>query len=135
MEEVQAELDSSAERMRHAGAASAEEEEDDDELRAALSGDRRRRRSGTGEIRVLVDEEQYERLVKRQGGVQLKTQAWEACPRVLKQEREDFFEYILCNLLFALLSLSVLVWRQRQLALHQFGRLAARIMQTEVHTT
>ncbi|GAA6034537.1 hypothetical protein JCM8097_005382 [Rhodosporidiobolus ruineniae] len=87
---------------------------------------RRRRR------RFVVDAEEYERVERRQGGVQLKTQAWEACPKVLKAEREDFFEYILCNAFFALLGLSVLAYRQRTLALRQFGRLAARIMQTEV---
>ncbi|GAA5853002.1 hypothetical protein JCM8547_004765 [Rhodosporidiobolus lusitaniae] len=107
------------------------------------AGGREKRRLGRRR-RFVLDEEEYERVLKerrrtggggvekRQGGVQLKVQAWEACPKVLKKEKEDFFEYILCNLFFALLSLSVLAYRQRTLALRQFGRLAARIMQTEV---
>ncbi|GAA5824480.1 hypothetical protein JCM11251_000440 [Rhodosporidiobolus azoricus] len=118
------------------------------ELSEALANDRQRRGRRRNEPRFVLDEAEYARLLRtrtgeevssdvggmgrRQNGVQLKVQAWEACPKVLKQEKEDFFEYVLCNVFFALLSLSVLVYRQRTLALRQFGRLAARIMQTEV---
>ncbi|GAA5979718.1 hypothetical protein JCM11641_004063 [Rhodosporidiobolus odoratus] len=132
MEEVEAELEGAG--SGSIGGTSGQMREDV-ELEDALLNGRRRRRSGE-EVRISVDEVEYERLVKRmekrQGGVQLKTQAWEACPRVVKQEREDFFEYVLCNFTFALVSLAILIWRQRQLALRQFGRLAARIMQTEI---
>ncbi|GAA5936410.1 uncharacterized protein JCM15063_001879 [Sporobolomyces koalae] len=58
---------------------------------------------------------------------------WEACPRVIKQEQSDYFEFVLCNLFFALAGLSVLLYRQRTLAGRQFGKLAARIMQTVEH--
>ncbi|GAA6021771.1 hypothetical protein JCM10207_002052 [Rhodosporidiobolus poonsookiae] len=124
-------------------------DEVEDELRGAI--DRRRRapalerRAGLpAGARAVVDEAEYARLEKRwaeeveaglarrQSGVQLKVQAWEACPRVLKAEKEDFFEYILCNAFFAVVALAFLVYRQRALALRQYGRLAARIMQTEV---
>ncbi|GAA5867293.1 hypothetical protein JCM3774_003535 [Rhodotorula dairenensis] len=64
----------------------------------------------------------------RQGGP---ISTWEACPKVLHSEHHDYFEFILCNAGFAALAIAVLVFRQRTLALQQFGRLAARIMQTQ----
>lgn len=76
--------------------------------------DERRRR------RWIVDEEEYERVLterktelgsrsvgtwRRQSGVQLKVQAWEACPKVLKAEKADFFEYIVRRFLSFSLSI------------------------------
>ncbi|BGP56258.1 hypothetical protein JCM8202v2_003872 [Rhodotorula sphaerocarpa] len=60
---------------------------------------------------------------------------WEACPKVLHSEYHDYFEFILCNAGFAALAILVLAFRQRTLALQQFGRLAARIMQTQTSTS
>ncbi|GAA5902076.1 hypothetical protein JCM5296_006598 [Sporobolomyces johnsonii] len=94
------------------------------ELQDALDHDRYRRRrtslEGTTNAR------------RQSSGVQRMVEAYEACPRVVRQEKADFFEFVLCNLFFACAALSVLVYRQRTLAGRQFGRLAARIMQTEV---
>lgn len=119
------------------------------ELKEALENDRRRRRSVAER---QADEREWDRLSKRQSGVQLNVQAWEACPKVLASEYHDYFEFIvrvsslcsvqrdgthrletqLCNAAFAAIAGIVLVFRQRALALRQFGRLAARIMQTQV---
>ncbi|BGP25513.1 hypothetical protein Rt10032_c04g2097 [Rhodotorula toruloides] len=99
------------------------------ELKEALENDRRRRRSAEER---QTDEREWERLSKRQAGVQLNVDAWEACPKVLASEYHDYFEFILCNAAFAAIAGIVLVFRQRALALRQFGRLAARIMQTQV---
>ncbi|BGO92365.1 hypothetical protein NBRC10512v2_004638 [Rhodotorula toruloides] len=99
------------------------------ELKEALENDRRRRRSASER---RADEREWERLSKRQSGVQLNVDAWEACPKVLASEYHDYFEFILCNAAFAAIAGIVLVFRQRALALRQFGRLAARIMQTQV---
>ncbi|KAM0789422.1 hypothetical protein ACM66B_000247 [Microbotryomycetes sp. NB124-2] len=58
---------------------------------------------------------------------------WEACSRVLPQEREDFFEFVLCNMFFATVSVVVLWYRHRALASRQYGTLAARIGVRETH--
>ncbi|SCZ90289.1 BZ3500_MvSof-1268-A1-R1_Chr9g10778 [Microbotryum saponariae] len=52
---------------------------------------------------------------------------WEACQRVVKKEKEDYYEFILCNLFFATGSIALLMYRHRVLASRQYGRLAARI--------
>ncbi|KAM0748707.1 hypothetical protein T439DRAFT_382486 [Meredithblackwellia eburnea MCA 4105] len=52
---------------------------------------------------------------------------WEACEKVVKKEREDFMEFVLCNVGFALVALSILFSRHRTLAGIQYTRLAARI--------
>ncbi|GAA6052106.1 hypothetical protein JCM3770_006634 [Rhodotorula araucariae] len=69
---------------------------------------------------------------KRGGAGPSVVYTWEACPKVLRQEYHDYFEFILCNLAFAAVGCALLVYRQRTLAMRQFGRLAARIMQTEM---
>ncbi|GAA5865260.1 hypothetical protein JCM1840_003967 [Sporobolomyces johnsonii] len=98
------------------------------ELQDALDHDRDRRRR-----RTRSSLEGTNANARRQSsGVQRMVEAYEACPRVVRQEKADFFEFVLCNLFFACAALSVLVYRQRTLAGRQFGRLAARIMQTEV---
>ncbi|KAL8292119.1 hypothetical protein RQP46_001585 [Phenoliferia psychrophenolica] len=89
---------------------------DDEDVKDHLRGDRgalleavKGRRSGT----VLEKREEL--------------RTWEACEKVVKKEREDFMEFILCNVVFAAISLSVLVARHRNLAVRQYSRLAARI--------
>ncbi|SGY99170.1 BQ5605_C034g11271 [Microbotryum silenes-dioicae] len=52
---------------------------------------------------------------------------WEACQRVVKKEKEDYYEFVLCNLFFATGSIALLMYRHRVLASRQYGRLAARI--------
>ncbi|GAA5992354.1 hypothetical protein JCM10908_000440 [Rhodotorula pacifica] len=82
----------------------------------------------------LEEELQAERLRVRRGvigGRQGPISTWEACPKVLHSEHHDYFEFILCNAGFAAAAIAILVFRQRTLALQQFGRLAARIMQTQ----
>src|ERR1700722_6400320 len=43
------------------------------------------------------------------------TPAWESCGRIVEQEREDFWEFIGCNALFASLSLFVMFVRSKRL--------------------
>ncbi len=56
-----------------------------------------------------------------------KTLAWEACGRILDQERADFWEFLACNFLFAVMSLFVLLARSKRLQALQARQLAARI--------
>lgn len=53
--------------------------------------------------------------------------AWESCGRIVHQERADFYEFIACNILFAIAALSVLFARSRRLNALQARQLAARI--------
>ncbi|GAA5912689.1 hypothetical protein JCM8208_007731 [Rhodotorula glutinis] len=78
------------------------------------------------------DEGEVELLEGTTRGVQDVLHTWEACPKVLRQEYNDYFEFIMCNVAFAVVGGLLLMYRQRTLALRQFGRLAARIMQTEI---
>ncbi|GAA5945465.1 hypothetical protein JCM1841_002844 [Sporobolomyces salmonicolor] len=94
------------------------------ELQDALAHDRRRRRPRP--------RPRPRRRRSPSRARQVPLEAYEACPRVVPRERADFFEFVLCNLFFACAALSVLVYRQRTLAGRQFGKLAARIMRTEV---
>ncbi|GAA5970739.1 hypothetical protein JCM8115_003156 [Rhodotorula mucilaginosa] len=95
----------------------------DQELQDELQAERRRRqRRARVRARGLA-----ESLRRRQGPIS----TWEACPKVLHSEHHDYFEFILCNAGFAAVAIAVLVFRQRTLALQQFARLAARIMQTQ----
>jgi hypothetical protein len=55
------------------------------------------------------------------------TPAWEACGRIVEQERADFWEFLACNVLFAVISLFVLFARSRRLQALQARQLAARI--------
>ncbi|GJN91342.1 hypothetical protein Rhopal_004363-T1 [Rhodotorula paludigena] len=109
------------------------------ELREALEHDRRRQKRGLDAaawdaalLRRRWDEAVAAAVERRQGGIVQRIQTYEACPKVLRQEYHDYFEFIMCNLAFAAVAGSILVYRQRTLALRQFGRLAARIMQTEM---
>ncbi|WAQ84648.1 hypothetical protein PtA15_5A221 [Puccinia triticina] len=54
-------------------------------------------------------------------------QTWEACERVVLKEQQDFYEFVLCNLAIAVVSLVVYGFRTKQLVIKQYGRLAARI--------
>lgn len=121
----------------------------DQELQDELQAERRRKRKRRRRAAAAA--------APRQGPIS----TWEACPKVLHSEHHDYFEFIvrfpppplslslsfpeelnpspppllehnqLCNAGFAALAIAVLVFRQRTLALQQFGRLAARIMQTQ----
>ncbi|ORY87527.1 hypothetical protein BCR35DRAFT_302328 [Leucosporidium creatinivorum] len=97
---------------------------DDEDLQDALRGEadeegererereaRRRRRRAEGMERRQVQE----------------VYTWEACTRVVSRERGDFFEFVLCNIFFATVSVAVLIYRHRALASRQYGTLAARI--------
>ncbi|KAF8801134.1 hypothetical protein BYT27DRAFT_7004623, partial [Phlegmacium glaucopus] len=53
--------------------------------------------------------------------------AWESCGRISARERADFYEFVACNVVFALISLCILLLRSRRLRLMQARHLAARI--------
>ncbi|KNE92964.1 hypothetical protein PSTG_13679 [Puccinia striiformis f. sp. tritici PST-78] len=54
-------------------------------------------------------------------------QTWQACERIVSKERQDFYEFFLCNVAIALISLVVYGFRTKQLVIKQYGKLAARI--------
>ncbi|KAF9559453.1 hypothetical protein CPC08DRAFT_666468 [Agrocybe pediades] len=53
--------------------------------------------------------------------------AWESCGRIPAKERADFYEFIACNVVFAIVALTVLFFRERRLRLGRARQLAARI--------
>lgn len=55
------------------------------------------------------------------------TLAWEACGRIVRQERADFYEFVAVNVLFTVISLAVLFVRSRRQQALQTRQLAARI--------
>ncbi|KJA18751.1 hypothetical protein HYPSUDRAFT_916440 [Hypholoma sublateritium FD-334 SS-4] len=55
------------------------------------------------------------------------TPAWESCGRIVGKERADFYEFVACNVVFALIALGVLFFRSRRMQLNQARQLAARI--------
>ncbi|GLB39176.1 hypothetical protein LshimejAT787_0603380 [Lyophyllum shimeji] len=55
------------------------------------------------------------------------TPAWESCGRIVAQERADFYEFLACNTLFAIIALLVLFARSKRLHAMQARQLAARI--------
>ncbi|KAF9457538.1 hypothetical protein BDZ94DRAFT_1285207 [Collybia nuda] len=55
------------------------------------------------------------------------TLAWESCGRIVKQERADFYEFVACNVLFAIVALAILFVRSKRLHAMQARQLAARI--------
>lgn len=55
------------------------------------------------------------------------TLAWESCGRIVGQERADFYEFVACNVLFAIIALVVLFARSKRLHAMQARQLAARI--------
>jgi len=55
------------------------------------------------------------------------TPAWQSCGRIVSKERSDYFEFILCNALFAAGALALLFARSRRMELMQARQLAARI--------
>ncbi|GAA5836461.1 hypothetical protein JCM3766R1_001602 [Sporobolomyces carnicolor] len=101
------------------------------ELRDVMEAERRKRRRRSDFAREDVRIVYLDRRALDQGG-QGSVDTFEACPKVVKREQSDYFEFVLCNLFFALAGLAVLLYRQRTLAGRQFGKLVARIMQTEI---
>jgi len=55
------------------------------------------------------------------------TPAWQSCGRIVSKERSDYFEFILCNALFAAGALALLFARSRRMEIMQARQLAARI--------
>lgn len=53
--------------------------------------------------------------------------AWESCGRIVGQERADFYEFVACNITFAIIALVVLFTRSKRLHAMQARQLAARI--------
>lgn len=53
--------------------------------------------------------------------------AWESCGRRVPKERADFFEFVLCNVIFAALALSGVLIRSERMRTVRARRLAARI--------
>ncbi|RSH92223.1 hypothetical protein EHS25_008638 [Saitozyma podzolica] len=53
--------------------------------------------------------------------------AWEACGKVVRKEKQDFYEFVTCNLLFLIVALTILWARSSALATAQYRQLAARI--------
>ncbi|OCF32580.1 hypothetical protein I316_05760 [Kwoniella heveanensis BCC8398] len=53
--------------------------------------------------------------------------AWESCGKVIKNERQNFWEFVTANLLFLIVALTVLWARTSALATEQYRQLAARI--------
>lgn len=53
--------------------------------------------------------------------------AWESCGRLVPKERADFFEFVLCNVIFAALALSGVLIRSERMRSARAKRLAVRI--------
>ncbi|KAF9653743.1 hypothetical protein BDM02DRAFT_3062115, partial [Thelephora ganbajun] len=53
--------------------------------------------------------------------------AWQSCGRIVSKERSDYFEFILCNALFAAAALGMLFARSRRMEIMHARQLAARI--------
>ncbi|WVN89406.1 uncharacterized protein L203_104629 [Cryptococcus depauperatus CBS 7841] len=53
--------------------------------------------------------------------------AWEACGKVIKKERQDFYEFVTANIFFLIFALAILWARTSALAAKQYKQLAARI--------
>ena len=53
--------------------------------------------------------------------------AWESCGRIVPKERADFYEFVACNVVFAIVSFIVLFFRSRRIQVMQARQLAARI--------
>lgn len=53
--------------------------------------------------------------------------AWESCGRLVPKERADFFEFVLCNIIFVALALTGVLIRSERMRVARARRLAARI--------
>lgn len=53
--------------------------------------------------------------------------AWESCGRIVEKERGDFYEFLACNVVIALIAVGVVLFRSKQLRAMQARQLAARI--------
>ena len=91
---------------------------------AALSGVQEGDQSGPPARRALASSHQADIGAGLGAG---EFQTWEACERVVLKEQQDFYEFVLCNLAIAVVSLVVYGFRTKQLVIKQYGRLAARI--------
>ncbi|KZT61736.1 hypothetical protein CALCODRAFT_490992 [Calocera cornea HHB12733] len=55
------------------------------------------------------------------------TPAWEACGKVVSKELADYWEFVMCNLVFLAVAGTVYLVRSRKLAALQYRQLVARI--------
>ncbi|KAF8434777.1 hypothetical protein L210DRAFT_3613776 [Boletus edulis BED1] len=62
-----------------------------------------------------------------QPSIQGELPAWQSCGRIVARERADFYEFLACNLLFAIVALSIALVRSRTVEARQARRLVARI--------
>lgn len=53
--------------------------------------------------------------------------AWESCGRIVEKERGDFYEFVACNLVIAIIAVVVVFVRSKRLKAMQARQLAARI--------
>ena len=53
--------------------------------------------------------------------------AWESCGRIVEKERGDFYEFVACNLVIAILAVVTVFVRSKRLKAMQARQLAARI--------
>ncbi|GAA5974963.1 hypothetical protein JCM5350_004522 [Sporobolomyces pararoseus] len=116
----------------------AESGSSEDELRQIIEAEKKKQKKrgkdyAKGEFLIRYFSHVEKRALNGGGGEDNRLlETFEACPKVVKREQSDYFEFVLCNLFFALSGLAVLMYRQRTLAGRQFGKLVARIMQTEI---
>ncbi|KZT28072.1 hypothetical protein NEOLEDRAFT_957169 [Neolentinus lepideus HHB14362 ss-1] len=59
--------------------------------------------------------------------LQGETPAWQSCGRIPEQERADFYEFVACNLAFALVALGLVAVRTKRMEAIVARRIAARI--------
>ncbi|KAF9260551.1 hypothetical protein L218DRAFT_574517 [Marasmius fiardii PR-910] len=55
------------------------------------------------------------------------TRAWQPCGRIVNQERADFFEFVACNVVLAIVAILIVLWRTKRMHMLQTRQLAARI--------
>ncbi|CCM04012.1 uncharacterized protein FIBRA_06169 [Fibroporia radiculosa] len=53
--------------------------------------------------------------------------AWESCGRIVEKERADFYEFLMCNFVIAVIAVLVLFARSKRLQAMHARQLAARI--------
>lgn len=53
--------------------------------------------------------------------------SFRACPRVKRVEKSRFIKFEALNLIIAVISIAIFIWRQKQVAHEQYQRLAKRI--------
>ncbi|KAG6334508.1 hypothetical protein ID866_4579 [Astraeus odoratus] len=65
--------------------------------------------------------------IPAQGPNKGETPAWQSCGRIPARERDDFYEFLACNLIFSAVALATALVRSRIVEARQARRLAARI--------